>query len=143
MNAPSASMQDLAHRLVALEATNQTASGSDMHEVARVSEKLRVSLTRFAGADGFTALLRRALALARGDVPSLQAVTVKADGRIEGFVEFAAQTSNRETDGGISIIARLLELLVTFVGESLTLQLVREAWPDLSPEEWHSRSKTL
>ena len=136
-------MRDLARTLVALEATNQTASGSDLHEAARVSEKLRISLTRFAGADGFTALSRRALALARADVPSLQAVTVKADGRLEGFVEFAAQTSNRETDGGIAIITRLLELLVTFIGEALTLQLVREAWPDLSPEEWHSRSKAL
>ena len=144
MSPPSASMQDLARRLVALEATSQTPSESGTHAAAiRVSEKLRISLTRFAGADGFTALLRRAVSLARAHVPPLEAVKVKADGRLEGFDEFAAQTSNSGTDGATAILAPLLELLVTFIGEPLTLQLLREAWPDLSLDEWHSRSKTL
>ena len=38
----------------------------------RVFERLRISLTQFIGADGFTALMRRSLALARSEVPSLQ-----------------------------------------------------------------------
>ena len=59
-------------------------------KAVRVFEKLRISLTRFAGADGFTALLRRALVLARSDVPSLQSVKVTADGRLEGFEEISA-----------------------------------------------------
>ena len=136
-------MLDLARELVALEATNQTAPESHMNEAVRACEKLRIILTRFAGVDGFTALLRRALVLACVDVPSLRSVNVKVDGRLEGLAEALADGTKGKTPAGTAIIARLLDLLVTFVGESLTLQLVREAWPDLSPEEWHSRSKTL
>ena len=42
-------------------------------------------------------------------------------------------------DGGaeaaVAITAHLLGLLVTFIGEPLTLRLVREAWPDASLDE--------
>ena len=76
-------MQALARRLLAVEAASQTAADPHVHEAVRVCEKLRISLTRFAGADGFTALLRRALALARAEVPALQSVTDQA-GRSPG-----------------------------------------------------------
>ena len=46
-------MRDLARRLLAAEAASQTAAGPHVHEAVRVCEKLRISLTRFAGADGF------------------------------------------------------------------------------------------
>jgi hypothetical protein len=96
----------------------------------RVFEKLRISLARFAGPDGFASLLRRALVLARAEVPALQSVEAKADGSIEGFERVAAQVGDGGADAAVAIIAHLLGLLVTFVGESLTLRLVRDAWPD-------------
>ena len=89
-------------------------------------------LTRFAGADGFAALLRRALALARAEVPSLHGITVKADGSMEGLEELAADAPNVGVDAAVAITAHLLGLLVTFIGEPLTVRLVREAWPDTS-----------
>ena len=46
-----------------------SATGAHVHEAVRLCEKLRISLTRFAGADGFISLLRRALVLARAEVP--------------------------------------------------------------------------
>ena len=66
-------MRDLARRLLA---ASKTASGPHVDEAVLVSEKLRISLTQFAGSDGFTSLLRRALALARADVPSLESVKI-------------------------------------------------------------------
>ena len=68
-----------------MEAASQSAATSHVHEGVRVCEKLRISLTRFAGADGFASLLRRALALARAENPSLQTVTVKPDGSLDGL----------------------------------------------------------
>ena len=82
MDTPSSSMRDLARRLLA---ASQSVSDPHVPEAVLVSDRLRTSLTRFAGADGFTSLLRRALALARAEVPSLQSVKVGADGRLEGF----------------------------------------------------------
>jgi hypothetical protein len=130
MDTPSSSMRDLARRLLA---ASQTVSHPHVHEAVLVSDKLRISLTRFAGADGFTSLLRRALVLASAEVPSLKGVTVGADGRLEGFEKMAADIgTSAAAAAAAAITAHLLGLLVTFIGEPLTLALVREAWPDTS-----------
>lgn len=133
MDRPSPSLRKLARRLLALEATSESA-GSDAraHEAVRVCDKLRVSLTRFAGADGFASLLRRAFALARAEVPSLDRVKIRPDCSIEGLEEL---THNDGTEAAVAITAHLLGLLVTFIGQPLTLRLVREAWPDASLDE--------
>ena len=111
------------------------------HETLRVFEKLRVSLTRFAGADGFASLLRRALVLASADVPSLQSVKIGAYGRLEGFEQVATDTGAGAPGAAaaVEITSHLLGLLVTFIGEPLTLRLVYTAWPDSSLNEERSR----
>ena len=139
MDTPSPAMRDLARRLLAVEAASPSAADSRVHEAVRVCEKLRVSLTRFAGADGFTALLRRALALARAEVPALHGIAETANGSIEGLEGLAAHARNVGNDAAVAITAHLLGLLVTFVGEPLTLRLMREAWPEASLNEQHSK----
>ena len=126
-------MRDLARRMLAVEAASQSATDAHANEAVRVCEKLEVSLTRFAGADGFTSLLRRALALARAEVPALQSIEVKPDCSI--LEELAADSSNGATEGAVAIIAHLLGLLVTFIGAPLTVRLVGEAWPDALLDE--------
>ena len=59
-------------------------------DAALLSERVPVSLTRFAGDYGFAALLRRALALATAEVPALRSVSVSADGRLEGLEQLGA-----------------------------------------------------
>ena len=120
-------MRDLARRMLAAEAASQSATDAHVNEGVRVCEKLQVSLTRFAGADGFTSLLRRALALARAEVPALQRIEVKPDCSI--LEQLAADSSKGATDAAVAIIAHLLGLLVTFIGAPLTVRLVGEAWP--------------
>jgi hypothetical protein len=130
MDTLSPSMRDLARRLLA---ASQFASDPHVHEAVLVSERLRISLTKFAGADGFASLLRRSLVLASADLPSLQSVKIGADGRLEGFEHLAADRGPvRGDEAAVAITAHLLGLLVTFIGEPLTLRLVREAWPDTS-----------
>lgn len=134
MNTPSASIRDWARRLLAVEAANRPTSTEQMYDAVRVSAKLRTSLIQFVGPDGFTALLRRALALARADVPSLQNVKVTAAGELTGVEEFATDAATG-IEAGAAITEHLLELMVTFIGESLTLRLMRDVWPDASLEE--------
>ena len=135
MEMPSAAMRDLAKRLLALEAASQSASHPHMHEAVRVCEKLRISLTRFAGADGFTSLLRRAVALGRAEVPWLHGIEVKADSPDEVLEQLVADADSGGVEAAAAITTHLLGLLVTFVGEPITLRLVREAWPDASLDE--------
>lgn len=129
MDSPSASTRGLARRLLAIEAAGNSAADATVHEAVRVIAKLRVSLTRFAGDDGFTSLLRRALSLARADVPGLHTVTLKPDGSLERLEALAAEAGHDGAEAAGAIIAHLLGLLVTFIGEPLTLRLVRDAWP--------------
>ena len=119
-------------RPVAMLAASQSASGLHGEEAVLVNEKLRISLTQFAGADGFAALLRRALALASAEVPALKSATVSADGRLEGLEQLATLPGSVSGAAAVAITAHLLGLLVTFIGEPLTLRLVRQAWPNIS-----------
>jgi len=138
VDSPSPSIRSLSRRLLAIEAAGRTATDASVHEAVRVCEKLRLSLTRFVGADGFEALQRRAIALACADDPSLQHITVNSDGSLEGLEDLVADATNsREgsTEVATAIIVHLLGLLVTFIGEPLTLRLVHVAWPDVSLDE--------
>ncbi len=138
MDHPSPYMRDLARRLLA---ASQSAGDSQLQEAVLVNEKLRVSLTQFAGADGFASLLRRALALASAEVPALRSATVSADGRLEGLEQLATQPGSVASAAAGAITAHVLGLLVTFIGEPLTLRLVSQAWPNISPREQHSKNE--
>jgi hypothetical protein len=131
MDKPSSSMRDLARQLLA---ASQTAADPHVYEAAVVIEKLRIILTKFAGAEGFASLLRRALLLASADVPALQSVKIGADGSLDGFEQIFADkgTGAEGGEAAVAITSHLLDLLVTFIGEPLTLTLVRAAWPDTS-----------
>jgi hypothetical protein len=98
----------------------------------RVYEKLRQSLGEFVGAAGFQSLASRALTLARPDVPGLSAARVAADGTLQGLSKVETQIDldkDRPSEGEIILIARLLGLLRVFLGEALTISLLRNAWP--------------
>ena len=122
---PSPSMRDLARQLLAL---SKSTSGS-VHQGVWVCEMLRMSVGRFAGADGFTALLRRALALAGAEFPLLRSVKLSPSGHLEGLEDVPAEAA-------VPLAAHLLELLVTFIGKPLTLRLLRDAWPESSLEQY-------
>jgi hypothetical protein len=125
--------QDLARRLLAFEAEDDNSSATGEAGTPRVIEELRLRLIKLAGVDGFRALLSRALTLAKAEVPSLNTVQVSADGSLEGFKELEQdQGKGPAGQAGMILVAQLLELLVTFIGEPLTLSLVRDKSPDTS-----------
>jgi len=74
---------------------------------------------------------------AKSEAPSLWAVQITEGGSLQGLGEFESQLDidkdrageSTADDGGIILIARLLGLLRTFLGEALTLSLLRNAWP--------------
>lgn len=128
-----------ARRVLALEAAAGKPDDAESPATFRVCEKLRRPLSRFAGVAGFRSLLSRALALADDEVHWLKAVQVKTDGSLEGLNKVEAQLSQREISRGeILLIAHLIGLLVTFIGEPLTLRIVQEAWPEVSWSDLNS-----
>lgn len=130
------SMRALAQQLMILEGRPQGEADDPTDVAVRVFERLRVALARFAGSDGFTSLVQRALALARADEPSLRQLSVRADGSLEGLEQVSGNAV-------LALIAQFLGLLVTFVGEPLTLRFVSEAWPDASLDDRHEDKRSI
>ena len=125
-------MRDLAQRLLAYEAGAGKASEPMESPTLRIYEKLRRSLDEFVGVAGFYSLASRALAQAKSEAPGLWAVQVAEDGSLQGLGEFDHQVGideNQTGEDGVILLARLLNLLRIFVGEALTLSLLRNAWP--------------
>jgi hypothetical protein len=133
MKRATAKMRNFAERLVDCEASENRSTETRVLAAFRVCEKLRPNLATFMGIAGFRALLARALALAGVEVPWLRELHIKADGSLEGLDELQAQVGPDEfSEGAVVLLAQLLGLLATFIGDNLTLHLVREIWPNLS-----------
>lgn len=127
MRTASPRTQDLARRLVALEAASVDAQAVGGSGAVRVCEKIRVRLSVLVGVTGYSSLMSRAVAMAKAEVPSLDGVRVRPDGTLEGFDGVGR---NEDGEAGQVVVAQLLALLVTFIGEPLALDFVRDGWPD-------------
>ena len=133
MNNATPNLKELAQRLVTHEGcADKAAAGKKCPPSFRVCEKLHGPLSRLTGIGGFRSLLARALALAGSEVSWLRALHVKGDGSLEGLEETQTEFDPRMiAEGEVALVARLLGLLVTFIGPALTQQLLRDIWPKL------------
>jgi hypothetical protein len=131
MNMTTTAIQDLARRLITFEAAREPSDGL-LGAAGRTCEKLRVPLAKLMGLAGFRSLLARALAMSKAEVPALAAVHLRPDGSLEGLDGIGR---TQDADVGFVVVSQLLGLLVTFIGEPLTLRLVRDAWPDAPVDE--------
>ena len=139
---------DMARQLLDFEAAAEETSVTTESTVLSVHEKLRRSLCALSGVAGYRSLASRALTLAKVKAPSLRIVQVTADGSLQVHSE-----AESESDKGLGaedqvvLLAELLGLLHAFIGEALTLRLLREAWPNAvfegrdSGGESHERTK--
>jgi hypothetical protein len=130
--------RDLAQRLLIYEADGCNTPEPGQSATLRVYEKLRRRLSELAGTAGFQSLASRALTLARSEYPSLGAVRVAANGNLEGMSTIEPPINmekDRVHEVGVILISRLLGLLLIFLGESLTMNLVRDVWPDVALDD--------
>lgn len=127
----SSNIRQLAERLVAHEAASSNSSKDRVHATCGVCEKLRRPLTTLTGTAGFTSVLSRALTLAQREAPALSVVQVRPDGSMEGLFGEASESHP-------VLVSYLLNLLVTFIGEVLTMRLLTDIWPDIPDLEFNS-----
>jgi hypothetical protein len=124
---PLQKTRDLARSLVACEADANNTSLQTGVAAVRVYERLRRQLGAPVGGDGFQALAARALALAKSESPRLSTVRITANGGLRGLDEVESQTDAEEDgEAGIILIAQLLGLFLTFLGEATTLRLIED-----------------
>ena len=124
---PPDKTRDLALSLVAREADASATSLPTKPASVRVYERLRRQLGAPVGVDGFQALASRALALAKSESPRLSAVQVTANGDLRGLGEIESlMEADENGEAGIILIAQLLGLFLTFLGEATTLRLIED-----------------
>jgi hypothetical protein len=130
MNRVTPQMRNFAERLIRCEEVLMKPSDNRAPADFPVPERLRPQLATLMGNGGFRALLARSLSLAAREVPWLTAVSVKADGTLEWEEDLRAALDPGEFfEARVVLLAQLLGLLIAFIGETLTLQLVRDIWP--------------
>ena len=126
MNPTPPAYLELARRLLAAEAACGP-PGAPGGPAIVACGRMGASLEKLVGTGGFRSLLSRAVIMTRVKVPALGPVSLRSDGSLGGL---EAVPPSEAAEAGVALMAELLGLLVTFVGETLALQIVRDAWPD-------------
>ena len=136
MNRAFPHARELAGCLISFETGKVEPFETPVPSAFRVCERVRPHPATCLGTGGVQALLARSLARAGAGMPWLRSVQVHADGRPEGPERPGAPSGPEDiAEGGEMLLAQLLALLIAFTGETLTLQLVREVWLQLPPDD--------
>ena len=122
MGGPRVATIELAQKLIASEELNVFFPKAGTNAWCLVIERLRVLLTRFAGLEGYVALMRRAIALSRVEHPSVDRCVLGKDGVL-------ASPEDIPVEAGSKVVAQLLDLMTPFIGEALTLSLLASILP--------------
>jgi hypothetical protein len=127
---PSRKLVDLARRIVEHEAGSPDPADSAAALEAACG-KLTANLVDFLGSAGSSALLKRALHLAQHDRPLLAKVSVAEPGAcFTGLHESLTAGTNEEASAtAAAVLAHLLDLLVTLLGEELGMKPIHKLWP--------------
>ncbi len=132
MSHATTKLRSYAESLIRYEGMVNPPSPTQRATVLPVLDKLRPLLATFMGRAGYHALVFRALVLAREEASWLSVIEINLDGSLENFAQLADNHESAEvTHGSEVLLAHLISLLVAFIGEVLTLRLLRELWPDL------------
>lgn len=136
MNRASRQMRSFARHLRTHETLRNKSAVAKTPTAFHVTDRLRPHLATLMGNSGYQAFLSRALALASVEVSWLRAVHVNADGTLAGLEACHEHLKPAEfIEGEVVLLAHLLGLLVAFIGQSLTLRLVGDIWPQISLDD--------
>jgi len=139
MESPYPAVQTLTWRLLAHEAGERPDAEALADAAERAFDKLRLHLSKLLGTDGFRVLLRRAITLARVEFPWLEGVEAQSDGSLKGLAAAAAARGGDSTaahdaevvEGITAVPDHFLGLLQAFIGQDLSLRLLRGVWPQV------------
>jgi hypothetical protein len=142
---PPPMIRDWASKLIASEADADSTSLETELATVRVYEKLRKQLSEPVGVDAFQALASRALSLTKSRFPGMSALNVTTSGGLRGFGEADAPLS---TDGDVEVgtilIAQMLRLVLSLLGEAATVRLIEDAplWMEVNAETDAKKTST-
>lgn len=136
MHTPGVTQFERARRLLAHEAATAGNAAGPTTAASRVYDRLLEQLTPLVGATGVQALFVRSAKLVQGEFGGVAQLSI-----FEGAANLRALLHSKQLAGEsvVALFATFLTLITTFIGERLTSQVLRRAWPALgervTPEE--------
>lgn len=135
MNSAGLPLLETIRRLIDVEAGGEIRTPTQGAAiVTRLHEKLALHLAPVVGEAGLDALFSRCIKITKRTFPSLRELetTGSAQSVLSQFFQHL-EKQEPATVGAItgSLMVNLVGMLSAFIGEGLTWQLLRNAWPDL------------
>ena len=120
-------------RMLAREAGTGATAPAIAAAARRLCEHLAEQLTPLIGDAGVAAICARSLHLTQRNVRGL--ASVRASPQADApFALLQLSLEQHEpaaaTEAGVAVLATATDLLASFIGEGLTTNLLREAWPE-------------
>ena len=129
-------MRHFAKQLIAYEAESDPQSAHEGPIAFSVIDKLSPHFITLMGNYGFQVMLERALAQAGKEVTWLRKISVNHEGPFCQLSELKEPMAAEIIfEGKVVFIAYVLEQLITFLGESFTLRMLRDVWPKVSSKD--------
>ena len=136
MSRATPQMRDFAERLIAHETRGNKSSETKTPAAFHVCEKLRPHLATLMGNAVFGRSFRARSRWPMRKFPGCARCMSKRMALWKGWTNLTRKLARRRlSEGSVVLLAQLLGLLVAFIGEDLTLRLVREVWPKLSLDD--------
>ena len=128
---PSAAQVERAKRLLASEGASAEGSTECAAAAGRVYEKLDAHLAPLLGRAGVQALFARSAKVSLSGLASVAELAAA----VEGSTELSTWLQSRHPEDAAKtasvFFGAFLELITTFIGERLTVQVLRSAWPTI------------
>jgi hypothetical protein len=130
VNRPNPAQLESARRLLAHEGAAGSANEGATTTAGRVYDKLHAHLAPLVGDVGVQLLFVRSAKLAQGEFSFLAEVSL-----LEGSTKLRERLQARDpalgTESAEALFGTFFALVTTFIGERLTTQVLRRAWPTL------------
>ncbi|MEP6601857.1 MAG: hypothetical protein ABJB49_08595 [Nitrospirota bacterium] len=127
-------LQQLVCRMIVSRVGANPSSDEQASATVRIVETLVNNLSPLVGSIGSQALLGRSLALTAGAFPCYAAVRGAGQDLLNAIHAcLRTQEPDVAMNATTALLTAYLQLLSTFIGERLTVQLLQNAWPELSP----------
>src|SRR6185295_6594537 len=129
MSRPTAAQIARAKRLLASEGASVGDGAECAAAAGRVYDKLDAFLAPLLGRAGVQALFARSAKLSRGGLasPAEPAAALEDSTKLSAWLQSLDPAGATET--AAVLFGTFLDLITTFIGERLTVQVLRHAWP--------------
>ena len=130
MSRPSAAQIERALRLLENEGHSGSSSEERSAAAAQVYDKLNAHLSPLLGPEGVRALFARSVKLSKPEIACL-AELGGFDGAEKLRACLQALDPQAATEAAAVLFGAFLDLITMFIGDRLTVQLLRKAWPTI------------